>query len=271
MPSAEHLKEKQAVIDEIKGKFSKAQSAVVIDYIGINVAEADTMRKKLREAEVDYKVYKNTLVKRAIEGTDYSALSEALVGPSAIAFGVEDSIAPARVLNGLFKEFKKMEFKAGIIEGTFFDAEKLKEIALLPTKNELIGRFLGSIQSPISKLTRTFKAVADAMEDGTLASAKTDAADAAPAAEAAAAETAPATDVTAAPEAAPAAEAAPATEAPAAEAAPAKAKASASDVVPAAEAAAAETAPVTVAAPEAAPATEAPAAAETATPADETK
>ncbi|MDR0425220.1 MAG: 50S ribosomal protein L10 [Clostridiales Family XIII bacterium] len=185
MPSAEHLKEKQAVIDEIKDKFGKAQSAIVIDYIGISVAEADVMRKKLREAEVDYKVYKNTLVKRAIEGTGYAALSDALAGPSAIAFGFEDAVAPARVLNGIFKDFKKMEFKAGIIEGTFFNMESLKEVAMLPTKGELIGRFLGSIQSPISTLTRTFKAIADAMEDGTLASAKPADEAAAPAAEAA--------------------------------------------------------------------------------------
>ena len=87
-------------------------SAVVIDYMGINVAEADAMRKKLREANVDYTVYKNTLIKRAIEGTDYAPLAEVLDGPSAIAISTEDATAPARTLNEIIKQYKKMEFKA---------------------------------------------------------------------------------------------------------------------------------------------------------------
>jgi large subunit ribosomal protein L10 len=166
MPSAEHLRQKQAVIDEIKANLEQSQSAIVIDYIGISVAEADAMRKRLREENVRYKIYKNTLVERAIEGTAYSELKKALAGPSAFAFGIDDAVAPARILSGIFKEFKKMEFKAGIIEGTFFDAEGMKQIASLPTRDELIGRFMGSIQSPVSKLVRTFKAIADEMESG---------------------------------------------------------------------------------------------------------
>ena len=168
MPSAQHLKEKQAVIDEIKDKLDRASGALVIDYIGINVAQADAMRKKLREANIDYKVYKNTLMQRAIADTEFEPLNAALSGPSAFAFGFEDAVAPARVISGIMKDFKKMEFKAGIIEGTFFNAEGLKLIASLPTKDELIARFLGSIQSPVGKLVRTFKAIADAMEDGAL-------------------------------------------------------------------------------------------------------
>lgn len=160
--SVEHLKQKQAVIDEIKGKLEKAQSAVVIDYIGITVEQADAMRRKLREANVDYTVYKNTLVNRAIEGTQYESLKDVLSGPSAFAFSYDDAIAPARVLSGIIKEYKKMEFKAGVIEGTFYDAEGVKTIASLPSREELIAKFMGSIQSPVSKLVRTFQAVADA-------------------------------------------------------------------------------------------------------------
>src|SRR5659263_737163 len=89
--SVEAQKEKQVVIDEIKEKLERSQSAVVIDYIGISVAQADAMRKKLREANVEYTVYKNTLVKRAIEGTKYENLAEVLDGPSAFAFGLEDA------------------------------------------------------------------------------------------------------------------------------------------------------------------------------------
>ena len=160
--SVEHLKQKQEVIDEIKEKLEKAQSAVVVDYIGITVAQADAMRKKLREANVDYTVYKNTLVSRAVEGTKYEALKEVLSGPSAFAISYDDAIAPARVINGIIKEYKKMEFKAGVIEGTFYNADGVKAIATLPSREELIAKLMGSIQSPVSKAVRTLQAIADA-------------------------------------------------------------------------------------------------------------
>ena len=163
--SIDAQKEKQVVIDEIKEKLGRAQSAVVIDYIGISVLQADAMRKKLREANVDYTVYKNTLVKRAIEGTKFEGLVEVLEGPSAFAFGYEDAVAPARVLNSIMKEYKKMEFKAGVVEGTFFDAAGIQTIAGLPSREELISKFMGSIQSPLSKAVRTFQAIADAKAD----------------------------------------------------------------------------------------------------------
>ena len=127
----EAYKQKQIIIDEIKDKFERAESAVVIDYMGITVAEADEMRKKLREAEVDYTVYKNTLVKRAIEGTKYEALGEILEGPSGFAFSYDDATAPARVLNDARKAYKKMEFKGGIIEGEYYDKENIEKIAAI--------------------------------------------------------------------------------------------------------------------------------------------
>ncbi|HHU17702.1 MAG: 50S ribosomal protein L10 [Anaerovoracaceae bacterium] len=171
MPSVENLKEKQAVVDEIKQKLEKAQSAVVIDYIGINVAQADEMRRKLREANVDYTVYKNTLLSRAIEGTKFEGLKDVLSGPSAVAISYDDAIAPARVISGVIKEYKKMEFKAGVIEGTLYDADGIKAIASLPSRDELIAKFMGSIQSPVSKLVRTLQAVADAKQESETAEA----------------------------------------------------------------------------------------------------
>jgi len=154
--------EKQVIIDEIKEKLDKAQSAVVVDYIGITVAEADAMRKNLREADVDYTIYKNTLVKRAIEGTDYEKLGEVLQGPSAFAISYDDATAPARIINDAIKEFKKMDFKAGIIEGTYYDADGVKQIAQIPARDTLIAKFMGSIQSPVGKAVRTFAAIAEA-------------------------------------------------------------------------------------------------------------
>lgn len=172
MPSVENLKEKLAVVDEIKGKIEKAQSIVVIDYIGITVGQADDMRRKLREANVDYTVYKNTLVSRAIEGTKYEGLKDVLAGPSAFAISYDDAIAPARVISGIIKEYKKMEFKAGVIEDTFYDAEGVNAIATLPSREELIAKFMGSIQSPVSKFVRTLQAVADANPEATAETAE---------------------------------------------------------------------------------------------------
>ena len=160
--SEEAKKEKQIIIDEIKGKFEKASSAVAIDYLGISVAQADAMRKKLREQNVDYTVYKNTLVKRAIEGTAFESMMPVLDGPSAFAFSYDDPTTPARVINDIIKDYKKMAFKAGFVEGTYYDAEGIAAVAVIPGREVLIAKFLGSIQSPVSKLVRTFQAVADA-------------------------------------------------------------------------------------------------------------
>lgn len=153
--------QKQIVIDEIKSKLEGAQSAVVIDYMGITVEEADAMRKSLREADVDYTVYKNTLFKRAIAGTDFEKLADSMQGPSAIAISKTDATAPARVLKKAMDDFKKMEFKAGIVEGEFYDNAGIKQIAEIPSREELIAKFMGSIQSPVGKFVRTLAAVAE--------------------------------------------------------------------------------------------------------------
>ena len=160
----EAYKQKQIIIDEIKDKFERAESAVVIDYMGITVAEADETRKKLREAEVDYTVYKNTLVKRAIEGTKYEALGEILEGPSGFAFSYDDATAPARVLNDARKAYKKMEFKGGIIEGEYYDKENIEKIAAIPSRDTLISKFMGSIQSPIANFARVVAQIAEQKE-----------------------------------------------------------------------------------------------------------
>ena len=157
--------QKQAIIDEIKDKFERAESAVVIDYMGITVEQADAMRKKLREANVDYTVYKNTLVKRAIDGTEYEKMAEVLEGPSAFAFSYDDATAPARVLNDSIKEFKKMQFKVGFVEGEYYDAEGITQVASIPSRDVLISKFMGSIQSPIANFARVVKQIAEQKEE----------------------------------------------------------------------------------------------------------
>lgn len=162
--SVEVKLKKQKVIDEIKGKLDGAKAVVVVDFMGITVSEADTIRKRLREENVDYTVYKNTLVKRAIEGTEFAGLADVLGGPSAIAISKDEATAPARILNVAMKEYKKMEFKAGVIEGQFMDKNAIIELADIPSREALIAKFMGSIQSPVSKLVRTIQAIADASE-----------------------------------------------------------------------------------------------------------
>ncbi len=196
--SAESKQQKQAVIDEIKGKLDGAQSAVIVDYIGITVEQADELRKNLREANVDYTVYKNTLIKRAIDGTEFEPLKDDLEGPTALAISKDDATAPARVLSKSIKDFQKMAFKAGIVEGKYYDKEGIEAISKIPSREELLAKFLGSIKSPVSKFARTLAAIAEK---------KASEPEAAPAAEAAPAEEAPAAE--AAPAEAPAAEAAP--------------------------------------------------------------
>ena len=122
------------------------------------------MRKKLREADVDYTVYKNTLVNRAIEGTEYEALAEVLEGPSGFAFSYDDATAPARVLNDAMKEYKKMEFKGGIIEGEYYDKENIEKIAAIPSRDVLISKFMGSIQSPMANFARVVSQIAEQKE-----------------------------------------------------------------------------------------------------------
>ena len=159
--SVENLKIKAAVIDEIKAKLDGAQSAVVIDYMGTTVEENTAMRKALREAGVDFTVYKNTLIAKAIEGTAFEGLKDVLSGPSALAVSKEDAVAPARVLAKAIKDFNKMSFKAGVVEGVLYDAEGIKAVASIPSRDELIAKFMGSIQSPIGKFVRTLAAIAE--------------------------------------------------------------------------------------------------------------
>ncbi len=159
--SVESIKSKSAVVEEIKAKLEGAESVVVIDYIGTTVEEATAMRAKLREADVDYTVYKNTMIARAIEGTAFEGLKDSLEGPSALAICKSDAIAPARVINGAIKEYNKMSFKAGYVEGILYDAEGLTQLANIPSRDQLVAKFLGSIQNPVSKFVRTLAAIAE--------------------------------------------------------------------------------------------------------------
>lgn len=152
---------KQPVIDEIKKYAADAKSAVLVDYRGMTVEQDTVLRKELREAGVVYKVYKNTFVKRAFEGTDFAQLDDSLKGPTAIAFGCDDATAPARILAKHMKNVEALEFKASVVEGVYYDAKGTKSIASIPSREELLSKLLGSLQSPITNFARVLKQIAD--------------------------------------------------------------------------------------------------------------
>ena len=152
---------KQPIVQEISENIKDAQSVVVVDYRGLTVAEDTQLRKALREAGVSYKVYKNTLVNRAIAGTEFESLKESLEGPSAFAISKDDATAPARILAKFAKTAPALEIKAGVVEGTFYDAEGMKAIAAVPSREELLSKLLGSMQSPITNFARVIKQIAE--------------------------------------------------------------------------------------------------------------
>lgn len=152
---------KQPIVDEIKGYVNDAKAIVAVDYRGLTVEEDTKLRKQLREAGVVYKVYKNTLLKRAFEGTEYEALAKHLEGPTAVAFGITDATAPARVISNVIKNAPNLEFKAGVVEGTYYDAKGIQVIATIPSREELLSKLLGSLQSPITNFARVLKQIAE--------------------------------------------------------------------------------------------------------------
>ena len=152
---------KQPIVDEISGVINGAQSVVVVDYRGLTVAEDTQLRKQLREAGVSYKVYKNTLVSRAVEGTEFESLRDVLEGPSAFAVSTTDATAPARILAKFAKTAPALEIKAGVVEGTYYDADGVKAIAAVPSREELLSKLLGSLQSPITNLARVLNQIAE--------------------------------------------------------------------------------------------------------------
>ena len=153
---------KKPIVEEIKEALDGAQAAVVVDYRGLTVEQDTALRKQLREAGVVYKVYKNTMLHLAFDGTDFAQLDNDLEGPTAIAFGIEDETAPARIINNFAKEAEALEIKSGVVDGEYYDAAGVKVLATIPSKDELISKLLGSLQSPITNFARVVKQIAEA-------------------------------------------------------------------------------------------------------------
>ena len=173
---------KQPIVDEIKAQLDGAKSMVVVDYRGISVADVTTgdyyltevedNRKLLDEinkyvpSEIICKVYKNTMVKRAVEGTEFEGVVKDLEGTNAFAISKDDATAPARIVANFIKKAKCCELKSGVVEGTYYDAAGIATIATIPSRDELIAKFMGSIQSPITNFARVIKQIAEQKDGG---------------------------------------------------------------------------------------------------------
>jgi large subunit ribosomal protein L10 len=156
---------KQPVVEEIKELLNGAQAAVIVDYRGLTVEEDTKLRNQLRKENVTYKVYKNTMIRFAIQGTEFEDLGKHLEGPTALAVSKEDATAPARILFNFSKEAKALELKAGVIDGTYYDEKGILDIALVPSREVLLSKLLGSLQSPIANLARVIKQIAEQKEN----------------------------------------------------------------------------------------------------------
>ena len=152
---------KKPVVEEISNSIKDAASVVLVNYKGINVDQDTRMRKELREAGVVYKVYKNTMMHRAFEGTQCEELIQHLHGTNALAISATDATAPARILDKFAKKNPALELIAGVVEGNYNDQAGIQALAGIPSREELLGKLLGSIQSPITNFARVLNQIAE--------------------------------------------------------------------------------------------------------------
>lgn len=159
------IEQKKSVVQEITDQFRESQTTVVVNYRGLDVAEVTALRKELRDAGVEYKVYKNTMTRRAVANVELEELNDTLVGPTAVAFSKDDVIAPARIINNFAKEHEALEIKGGVIEGEVATIDQIKELAQLPDHDGLVSMLLSVLQAPIRNLAYATKAIAEQKEE----------------------------------------------------------------------------------------------------------
>ena len=155
---------KAPVVEEISELLSGATAAVLVDYKAITVEQDTNLRKELRTNDVTYRVYKNTLLNRAMKDTAFAPLSENLTGRTAIAVTKGDATAPARIIANFDKKGDFVALKAGVIEGTYYGPDKINAVALIPSREILLGRLFGSMKSPITNFARVLKQIAEKEE-----------------------------------------------------------------------------------------------------------
>ena len=158
------IEAKKSVVAEISESIQDAQSVYLAAYSGITVEQDTALRKEMREAGVHYKVYKNTMMNFAFKGTPCEELCKHLEGTNALAISKEDATAPARILAKFAKTAPKLELVAGVVEGGYYDQAGIKALSEVPSREELLGKLLGSIQSPIANFARVISQIAESKE-----------------------------------------------------------------------------------------------------------
>lgn len=158
------LQMKNQLVEEIKEKIQSAQSITLVNYRGVDVEAVTELRAKYRAANVDYKVYKNTMMRRAFEELGYEGISEFLTGPSAVAFSMEDAVAGAKISDEFAEEHEAFEIKSGIVEGKVFSTEDMRAFAKLPSKEVLIAQVLYGLNANITGLAMVLQAIAEKKE-----------------------------------------------------------------------------------------------------------
>jgi len=150
---------KKQQVEEVKQKFEKAESIVFYDYRGLTVQEVSELRNDFRDAGIEYKVIKNNILRRAVKENNIEGLDEILTGPTAAAIGYDDPVSGAKVLVNFIKKVKKTEIKVGILNGKVVNIDEIKQLANLPSREELLGKLAGSLNAPIAGLAMALNAI----------------------------------------------------------------------------------------------------------------
>ena len=161
MANAKLIESKQAAVEVVASKLKASTTIVVADYRGLNVSQVTELRRQLREAGIEFQVLKNTLVRRATAVAGLTELDAILTGPTAIAFGAEDTVAPAKILNDFAKKNDALEIKGGIVEGRVVSLDQIKALADLPSREGLLSMLLSVLQAPVRNFALAVKAVAE--------------------------------------------------------------------------------------------------------------
>ena len=155
------IAKKAEAVKNVNEMLTNAETAIIVDYRGLTVAEVTDLRKQLRDAGIKMMVIKNKILERAVEGTDYEDLKSTFVGPTAVAFSDEDAIAPAKILKKFADDHEALEIKGGFIEKKVQTLDKINEYATLPSREDLLSMLASALQDPMRKIARAVKAVAD--------------------------------------------------------------------------------------------------------------
>ena len=161
MPNANILEQKQKIVADLKADIEASVAGVIVDYKGISVADDTVLRKELREAGIDYRVVKNTLLGRAIEGTELESISSVLEGTTAIAISKDDHVAAARILGKFADSHDNFKIKSGYLDGKVIEVETINSLAKLPSREVLLATVVGAFQAPIAAFARAVQAIVD--------------------------------------------------------------------------------------------------------------